>query len=205
MSAAERREVIAAAGTEVFAERGYDGASVGEIARRAGVSAPIVYDHFASKQDLYERLVERTRDELLEVWRGHLTSDEPASVRIPRAIAAWAAYVEEHRAGSRMYFRDATALPAPVRAFHEAIHAQGRAALGVILGREAGAERIAGGDQEALELAAEVMRAGLGGLALWWGEHPHVPRERIVRTAVNVLWVGFEQVSAGKPSAPGRV
>jgi AcrR family transcriptional regulator len=194
MPAAERRELIIGVATEVFAERGYDGASIDEIARRSGVSAPVVYDHFASKQDLYERLLERTRDELLAVWRAHLFSDEPADVRIPRAIAAWAAYVEEHRDAARMYFRDPTGVPA-VQEFHGAIHAQGRAALGAILGREQGVEHIAGGaDAEALEMAAEVMRAGLAGLALWWSEHPHVPREQIVITAVNVLWVGFERV-----------
>jgi len=196
MPAAERRAVIAAVATEVFAQRGYDGASIDEIARRAGVSAPVVYDHFASKQDLYERLVERTRDELLAVWREHLFSDEPAEVRIPRAIAAWAGYVEEHRDAGRMYFRDASALPEPVRAFHLDIHAQGRVALGAILGREAGAANIAGPGDEALELAAEIMRAGLGGLAIFWAEHPHIARERIVTAAVNVLWVGFERVSA---------
>jgi AcrR family transcriptional regulator len=194
MPAAERRELIVGVATEVFAERGYDGASIDEIARRSGVSAPVVYDHFASKQELYERLLERTRDELLAVWRDHLFSDEPAEVRIPRAIAAWAAYVEEHRDAARMYFRDPTGVPA-VQEFHGAIHAQGRVALGAILGREQGAANIAGGaDAEALEMAAEVMRAGLAGLALWWSEHPHVPREQIVTTAVNVLWVGFERV-----------
>jgi AcrR family transcriptional regulator len=207
MPAAERREVIVRVGTEVFAERGYDGASIDEIARRAGVSAPVVYDHFASKQDLYERLLERTRDELLEVWREHLFTDEPAEVRIPRAIAAWAEYVEGHRYASRMYFRDATGIPA-VQAFHRAVHAQGRAALGTILGRERGAANtanIAGAaDAEALEMAAEVMRAGLAGLAIWWGEHPHVPRERVVTTAVNVLWVGFERVRAGEAGAGER-
>jgi len=188
--------VIAVVATEVFAERGYDGASIDEIARRAGVSAPVVYDHFKSKQDLYERLLERTRDELLEVWREHLLSDEPAEVRIPRAIAAWAAYVETHPYASRMYFRDATGIPA-VQAFHAAIHQQGREALGAILGHERGAEHIAGADAEALEMAAEVMRAGLAGLAVWWSERPHVPREQVVQTAVNVLWVGFERVRRG--------
>ena len=202
MPAAERREVIVRTATEVFAERGYDGASIDEIARRSGVSAPVVYDHFASKQDLYQRLLERTRDELLEVWREHLFTDEPASVRIPRAIGAWAEYVETHRDASRMYFRDPTGVPA-VREFYAAIHQQGREALGVILGREPGAERIAGGDDaEALEMAAEVMRAGLAGLAMWWAEHPHVAREQIVTTAVNVLWVGFERVRGG--SKPPR-
>ena len=56
MSAASRREVIEQAATEVFAERGYLGASIDEIARRSGVSAPVVYDHFDSKIDLYRRL-----------------------------------------------------------------------------------------------------------------------------------------------------
>jgi AcrR family transcriptional regulator len=197
MPAAERREVIVRTATEVFAERGYDGASIDEIARRSGVSAPVVYDHFANKQDLYERLLERTRDELLGVWREHLFTDEPADVRIPRAIAAWAGYVETHRDATRMYFRDPTGVPA-VQAFHRAIHDQGRAALGAIIGREPGAANIAGSaDAETLEMVAEVMRAGLAGLAIWWVEHPHVPRERIVTTAVNVLWVGFERVRRG--------
>jgi AcrR family transcriptional regulator len=197
MPAAERRELIVSVATEVFAQRGYDGASIDEIARRSGVSAPVVYDHFASKQDLYQRLLERTRDELLATWREHLFSDEPAEVRIPRAIAAWAAYVESHHDAARMYFRDPTGVPA-VQEFHAAIHAQGRSALGAILGREQGAANIAGGaDAEALEMAAEVMRSGLAGLALWWAEHPHVPREQIVTTAVNVLWVGFERVRLG--------
>jgi AcrR family transcriptional regulator len=197
MPAAERREVIVRIATEVFAERGYDGASIDEIARRSGVSAPVVYDHFASKQDLYERLLERTRDELLGVWRAHLFTDEPAAVRIPRAIAAWAEYVESHHDATRMYFRDPTGVPAVVD-FHRALHEEGRVALGAILGREEGAANIAGsGDAEALEMAAEVMRAGLGGLAIWWAEHPHVPREQVVTTAINVLWVGFERVRGG--------
>jgi AcrR family transcriptional regulator len=197
MTAAERREQIVGVATEVFAERGYDGASIDEIARRAGVSAPVVYDHFVSKQDLYERLLERTRDELLGVWREHLFTDEPAAVRIPRAIAAWAAYVETNLDAARMYFRDPTGVPA-VREFHAALHEQGRVALGAILGREKGSEHIAGSTEaEALEMAAEVMRAGLGGLAIWWADHRHVPRERIVTVAVNVIWVGFERVRLG--------
>lgn len=193
MAAAERRDVIVGAAIDAFAEHGYQGASIDAIARRAGVSAPVVYDHFASKRDLYERLLERTRDELLEMWREHLFSEEPAAVRIPRALAAWAEYVETHRNASRMYFREATGVP-EVQAFHRGLQEQARAALGAILAREPGAGQVAGSDEpEALEMAAEVMRAGLVGLALWWGEHPHVPRERIVATAVNVLWVGLER------------
>lgn len=199
MPAAERRELIERAATQVFAEHGYAGASIDEIARRSGVSPPVVYDHFASKLDLFTRLLERTRDELLAMWVHELAGqgEQPTDVRMRRAFDAWARYVEANRFASRMYFHEATGDP-QARAAHRAIQAQARAALGVILGREPNAERIAGGvDAEALEMAAEVIRAGLAGLAIWWDEHPHVPRERIVETAMNVLWVGFEQLEAG--------
>jgi len=194
LAAGERREVIERAATELFAERGYRGASIEEIARRADVSAPVLYDHFASKVDLYRRLLERTRNELLEMWREHLFGDEPLDVRVPRALDAWARYVEGHRHETRMFFREATGDP-EAEAAHREVQSQARVALGVLLAREPGAEKLAGsGEQESLEMAAEILRSGLTGLALWWHEHPHVTREQIVRTAVNVLWIGFDRV-----------
>jgi len=193
MPAAQRRELIEQAATSVFAERGYLGASIDEISRRAGVSAPVIYDHFESKLDLYRRLLERTRNELLEVWREHLFVEGSAEERVPKALEAWAAYVESRRIQTRMYFREAAGDP-DAEAVQQEIHAQGRVALGVVLAREPGAAGYAGGaDQETIEMAGEVVRAGLAGLALWWHDHPHVSRERIVRTAYNVLWVGFER------------
>jgi AcrR family transcriptional regulator len=196
MSRPERREVIERVATEVFAERGYQGASIDEIARRAGVSAPVIYDHFASKRDLHARLLERTRDELLAMWVEALSGDEADGDRVPRAFAAWAAYVEAHPFAARMYFRESTGDP-EVEATHRAIHDGARAGLAAILAAEPGAANIAGEDPRSLELAAEVIRSGLTGLAVWWTEHPEVTREQIVRTAVNVLWVGFERVSRG--------
>jgi AcrR family transcriptional regulator len=197
MTAAARREVIERAATEVFAERGYHGASMDEIARRSGVSVPVVYDHFSSKLELHRRLLERTRDELLEMWRTNLAGDEPAAERIPRALDAWARYVEEHPYAPRMFFHETTGDP-EIEAIHREVQAQGRAALGAVLGEQRGAENIAGADDEALQMAAEVIRAGLTGLAIWWSEHPHVARERIVTTAINAVWIGFERVSRGE-------
>jgi AcrR family transcriptional regulator len=198
MSAEERRAVIETAALEVFADRGYHGAAMDEIARRSGVTPPVVYDHFASKLELHKRLLERTRDELLQMWSEQLAGDEPAEERIPRALDAWARYVQEHPYAPRMFFSETTGDPEAV-AIHRQVQAQSVAALGAILRREPGAEHIAGSaDQEALEMAAEVIRAGLTGLAIWWSEHPDVPRERIVATAINALWVGFERVRRGE-------
>jgi len=51
-------------------------------------------------------------------------------------------------------------------------------------------------------MAAEVIRAGLTGLAVWWTDHPEVPRERIVATAVNAVWIGLERVQRGEAWRP---
>jgi AcrR family transcriptional regulator len=197
MTGEARREVIEQAALAVFAERGYHGASIDEIARRSGVTAPVVYDHFASKLELHKRLLERTRDELLAMWTEQLGGDDPAEERIPRALDAWAQYVEEHPYAPRMFFNETTGDP-EVEAIYRDVRAQGVATLGAILGHEPGAENIAGADREALEMAAEVIRAGLTGLAIWWSEHPHVPREQIVATAINAVWIGFERVRRGE-------
>jgi len=191
MSAAARREVIETAAAEVFAERGYHGASIDEICRRAGVTAPVLYDHFPSKLALHRRLLERTRDELLALWREHLAGDDPPEVRIPRAIDGWAAYVQAHPYAPRMFFFETTGEP-EIQAIHREVTAQGKAALGAIVGEQSGDAAVAA------EMIAEVMRAGLAGLAIWWSEHPEVPREQIVETALNVLWVGLERLSRGE-------
>ena len=198
LSAPERREIIERAATEVFAERGYGGASMDAIARRSGVTVPVVYDHFASKLELHRRLLDRHTDELLSLWREHLHRDAPAEERIPRSIEAWARYVEEHPFAWQMLFRDTSGDP-EVQASLRAVNARGRAALVGILAREPGSERLGGapGD-EALEMAVELIRSGLTGLAVWWGEHPHVPRDQVVATAMNVIWLGFERVRRGE-------
>jgi AcrR family transcriptional regulator len=194
MTAEARREVIERAAAGVFAERGYHGASIDEICRRCDCTPPVLYDHFASKLELHKRLLERTRDELLALWRESLAGDEPPEERIPRAVDAWAAYVHEHPYVPRMFFTETTGDP-EVEAIHRQVQAQASVALGTILGREAGSARHAG--PLADEMAAEVMRGGLAALAMWWSEHPEVPREQIVATALSVLWVGLERVREG--------
>jgi AcrR family transcriptional regulator len=180
----------------LFAQRGYAGASMDEIARASGISPPILYDHFDSKLDLHRRLLERTRDELLEMWRTALSGDRPAEERVPHAFDSWARYVEANPYATRMFFRETTGDPEAV-AVHRRVQAESQRALGAILGTEQA------GESMALEMAAEVMRSGLTGLAIWWLDHPEVKREQIVATAMNTIWIGLERVVAGERWPPG--
>jgi AcrR family transcriptional regulator len=198
LRAEARRELIEQAASELFAERGYHGASIDEIARRSGVSAPVVYDHFDSKLALHRHLVDRHYAELRQVWRDNLPGEEPQEERIARAFDAWFAYIESHPFAARMLFRDTTGEP-EVEAGRRAVAAQSREAIRPLMGEEQGSESIAGGaDVESLDMAWEVVRAVLQGLALWWADHPRVPRERIVATAMNSIWIGYERVLKGE-------
>jgi AcrR family transcriptional regulator len=196
MSAQARREVIEHAATEVFAERGYQAASMNEIARRSGVSVPVVYDHAESKQELHLRLLDRHYAELRAVWA---TSpiDGPPDVRMATALRGWFSYVQTHPYAWRMLFRETTEEPA-IQAAHREIAATSRAMLLPLLAGELGAEHIAGSaDDEAIDMLWEIMRSVLQGLALWWYDHQHVPLERVVATAMNALWVGFDRAQDG--------
>jgi AcrR family transcriptional regulator len=202
MVAAARREVIARAATEVFAERGYQGASIEEIARRSGVTPPVVYDHFDSKQDLYRCLLERHFADLRQVWSINFCGEDPPERRVARSFDSWFAYIEAHPFAGRMLFRDTTGDP-EIAAMHLEVAARSRDAILPLLAAEPGAEGVAGSvEGEGLDMAWVVLRGVLQGLAIWWHEHPQVPRERVVATAMNAIWVGFERVLGGEVWRP---
>jgi AcrR family transcriptional regulator len=198
LTAAERREVIELAAMDVFAERGYHGAAMDEIARRSGVTPPVIYDHFESKPALHRRLLERTRDDLLAMWRENLGGDGTLEQQIAQAFDAWARYVEAHPYAPRMFFRETTAI-SEVRAMHREIAADANDALAEILGGLSGSAHLQAQDAPlAFVMASEVIRGGLTELAIWWSDHPEVLREQIVATAMNTVWIGFERVSGGE-------
>jgi AcrR family transcriptional regulator len=201
LTSTQRRTIIEQTASELFAERGYQATSIDDIATRSGVTAPVVYDHFASKLDLHRSLLERHFAELREVWHEQLRGEDPSEQRIARAIDAWFAYVEAHPYAWRMLFRETTG-DTEIKAIHDEVIAQSRALVMPLFLQEQGIENIAQTDLDALDMAWEVMRGVLQGLALWWYEHRHVPRARVVASAMNALWIGFERVSAGDVWTP---
>jgi AcrR family transcriptional regulator len=198
LSASARRELIATAAAATFAERGYAGASVDEIAARAGVSPPVVYDHFDSKRELFRFLLERHFAELREVWGAHFPGEGEAGERVAAAIDAWFAYVEEHPFAGRLLFRE-TSGDAEVAAMHAEVAAASKAALIPLVGSEPAIAALLGGDGgESGAMVWEIFRGALQALATWWYDHPEVPRQRVVALAMNALWIGFERAGRGE-------
>jgi AcrR family transcriptional regulator len=184
LSAAARRARIADAAMQVFAQRGYHAASIDEIARSAGISKPVVYDHFASKADLHLRLLADERDRLLA-----LTS---TAATLESAFEAFFAYVEGHPYAWRMLFRETTGDPA-VASEHERILTEARAGIARQIAR--GATLRGRGARRRSELLAQGVMGVTHGLALWWQAHPEVPRRDIVRAATDLLAPGLERLA----------
>ena len=95
MPGKERREQLIEVGRTLFAEKGFEATSVEEIAAKAGVSKPVVYEHFGGKEGLYAVVVDREMQRLLDMDRpSALTGGHPRGVLLEQAAFALLDYIE---------------------------------------------------------------------------------------------------------------
>ncbi|HZI97024.1 MAG TPA: TetR/AcrR family transcriptional regulator [Actinomycetales bacterium] len=106
MTGKQRREQLLDIGRKLFAEKGFEGTSVEEIASRAEVSKPVVYEHFGGKEGLYAVVVDREIESLLAVITGALESEGRPRVLLERAALALLDYIETSSDGFRILVRD---------------------------------------------------------------------------------------------------
>jgi AcrR family transcriptional regulator len=201
VQAAERRLLLLDAAGRVFAERGYQAASVDAIARAGGVTVPVLYDHFGSKAALYAELVEQHYSGLRAIWFRHASTGDPVSAWLGAAVDDWFAYVEEHRFAGRMLFFEATG-DARASKVHRNIQDASRREVTDLLRHQAALAGVDLGDDVSVQLVWETIRAVLQGLAVWWRDRPQVPRARIVEAAMNAIWVGLAGVLTGEQWEP---
>ncbi|MEU9116054.1 TetR/AcrR family transcriptional regulator [Streptomyces sp. NPDC048483] len=180
-SRAEARTRIEDAAARLFAERGYAGTTIGEIAAAAGLSKPMLYRHFDSKQDLHLALLERHRDELAAApIRELLDGEGDLEARVAAMYDAWFGHVESHPYIWRMMFRDTTGDP-EVQAFHRELQRRQRETDMALL-----REFVPGIPEAELEPLGEAIRSSLYGLALWWLERPERPRDVLVAAMLRI-------------------
>ena len=109
LAASARRAQLVDIGREVFARRGYEAASVEEIADRAGITKPVIYEHFGGKQGLYAVVVDREVEYMVARIVEAISSGS-ARERLENAARACMRYVEERPDGFAMLLRDAPAM-----------------------------------------------------------------------------------------------
>jgi AcrR family transcriptional regulator len=188
----QRRQVIEEAASRLFAEHGYAEARLDDIAAAAGVTKQLLYQHFPSKKALHLALLAKHRDEILGRLTDSMSTPGRLAERLPRVLDDWFAYVEENPYASALLFRDTTGDP-EVQAFYRDNHAAARAANVALLRAEPELQI----PEDRLEPLAELMRSATTGLAVWWRDHPKVPRATIVDVTVDLLSHGLRLAKTG--------
>jgi AcrR family transcriptional regulator len=196
MPRAEREQLILDIAGQVFAHDGYHAAAMDEIARLAGISKPMLYAYFGSKEGLYVAYIERTGQELLERLQRAFPEPEPA-LRMRARVSEFFAFVEEHEHGWRVLFTEASA-NRPVA--DEVAQLRGRIASAVSrLVREAAGSGLI--DDLATDVIGQAIVGAGESVANWWLAHRDVPRERVVGWYAAVIEGAVAGVARG-PAAP---
>jgi AcrR family transcriptional regulator len=155
----ERERLMLGAAGEAFATHGFHGSSMDEIARAAGITKPMLYRYFGSKEGLYAAYLQMTGHELVGKVRAPDTRGQSPQVRLCAGLQGFLTYVKEHRAGWTVLHGETTA-PADAQVAREIADLRGRIIrmLTNLFGDEAFAHAFTG--------AAE-------SLATWWVNQPN--------------------------------
>jgi len=106
MRGPERRAQLLAVARRVFGRSGFHGVSMDDVAKEAGVTKPILYDHFNSKEELYVALLDADASSLEERVRSALQARTGNRERIQRSFQAYFDFVDEHAGGFRLFMQE---------------------------------------------------------------------------------------------------
>ena len=185
MTAAERREQLVDIARVAFAERGFDGVSVEQISSRAGVTKPVVYEHFGGKEGLYAVVVDREVQRLLGIMRAALDSGSPRQL-IEQAAVALLDYVEGWPEGFRILVRDSPP-GAEAGSFVTILGEVASRVEGILV--EAFTAR---GLHPASAPMYSQMLVGMVALTgQWWLDSPKMKKADVAAHLVNLAWNGL--------------
>jgi AcrR family transcriptional regulator len=194
MTGRERREQLVQVGRALFAERGFDGTSIEEIAARAKVSKPVVYEHFGGKEGLYAVVVDREMSDLLNRLTRVLSEGQHPREMVEQAALALLTYIEEEVDGFRILSRDSTA-----GAFSSLLN-DIASQVEYVLAREFDHRGI--GSKHAA-MYAQMLVGMVAVTGMWWLEERKPKREEVAAHLVNLGWNGLAHLEA-KPRPIAR-
>jgi len=182
---ARRRQLLDAA-MEVFVARGYHAAAMDEIAERAGVSKPVLYQHFPGKQELYLALLDESVEKLIEAVVAALRSTTDNRQRVNATFAAYFGYVAEHSGTFKLVFEsDFTNEPA-VRARIDAADKLCADMISQVIKEDAGLA-----DDEAHLLSIGLLGMAQVSARYWLSTLGSIPREAAEQLVARLAWRGI--------------
>src|SRR5262249_10702178 len=189
LAASARRAQLVDVGRALFAERGYEATSVEEIAERAGISKPIVYEHFGGKEGLYAVIVDREVEHIVGRIVEAISSGSPRE-RLERAALAFLSEGEAGRGGLGVLRRGA---PASKRSGEmPALMYDLADRVGAIFTEQF---RKAGYDAKAAPIYAHALVGMVAFVGQWWTESRKAPPVESVASHIAALaWMGLRHL-----------
>ncbi|WP_406096138.1 TetR family transcriptional regulator [Streptomyces sp. NBC_01013] len=197
MTGKERREQLLDIGRTLFADKGFEGTSVEEIAARAGVSKPVVYEHFGGKEGLYAVVVDREMRQLLDMVTSALTAGHPREL-LEQAAFALLDYIETSTDGFRILVRDSPV--AQSTGTFASLISDIATQVEDILGLEFKAR---GFDPKLAPLYAQALVGMVALTGQWWVNARKPKKAEVAAHLVNLAWHGLENLES-KPRLIGH-
>lgn len=199
MTGAERREQLLGVARDLFAERGYEATAVEEIAERAGVSKPVVYQHFGGKEGIYAVVVDREVTALTSAITGALADAPHPRLAAEQSADAFLRYIEEREQGFRILVRDAPSSPSA--GTYASVIGDVAIAAEELLIREFKGR---GFDKRTAPMYARMLVGAAAMVGEWWLDVRKPSREVVAAHIVNLMWHGLKDLQPDPTAARRR-
>ena len=187
----EREKQLLDVALRLFIERGYQGTSIEELARAAGVTRPIIYAHFGSKDGIYLACLRRARQELDARFAAISGISSDLTERLRLGIDAYFGFVESHREAWSILFGGGVAVAGP--AAEEATRMRFATVKGIT---ELMTGVLPHVDRRTLEAYSHAVSGAGEQLAKWWLDNPALTREQMTTYMQAFAWHGLQRLSA---------
>ena len=186
MTGRERREQLVGIGRSLFATKGFEATTVEEIAARAGVSKPVVYEHFGGKEGLYAVVVDREIERLLGTITSALTSSQSSHEILEAAALALLDYIEGSTDGFRILVRDSP--PGQSTGSFASLISDVASQVEHIMVAQFKSRRL---DPKAAPMYAQMLVGMVALTGQWWLEHRRFAKAEVAAHMVNLAWNGL--------------
>lgn len=187
---AQREQQLLDVAETLFIAQGYEETSIEDVARAAGVSRPIIYDHHGSKEGLYLACVKRARARYAEQLEQALSSStDPREQIRAGAEVFFAIFEHDPQRWTVLFGGSAVPLFGELGEQLHQLRETSIAKVAAVIQAEA-----PGADPERVDAFAHAI-SGVGEqLGRWWLQHPDIPRDRIVEHYTDFIWNGVGQL-----------
>jgi AcrR family transcriptional regulator len=192
----QRMRHVLEVAARTFAAQGFHDASMDEIARAAGVSKPVVYTHFASKDGLYEAVLLHASREFAERVRSGVAPEQTPESRMWAGVLAFVDAVEEHPEWW-VLTRQAALAGDPFATFARRVNEATSELIAGLLTETAALAGVVGA-AATIEVLAHAFVGGCAATADWWITHPETPKGTVAITLMNMMWMGFGDLAEAK-------